>query len=228
MLLLPWYVNQSMANVERQQVEEHLRSCLLCRRELVVLRKLAAAVKQCSELDVAAEASFAGLLAKMQSTAPTYQPSASVGNQPLSGFKKHVKVGTGLFANTNLRHRLMHYLGSTGTRLAIVASLLLAMAPLVMQHQQLSAPADYYTLSAAKPELAAGPRLRVVFSKSLPDSGIDSLLAQIRGQREAGPNTLGAYTVKLDVDKDSPDVTAAIAFLRSQPDVMLAEPVPQP
>ena len=42
-LLLPWYVNESLGEVERLQVEEHIHGCLLCNRELFALRKLQAA-----------------------------------------------------------------------------------------------------------------------------------------------------------------------------------------
>ena len=69
-LLLPWYVNHSLEQNERKQVENHLRSCILCRRELVVLRKLAEDVNQSSVLDVAAEASFARLRGKLQAAEP--------------------------------------------------------------------------------------------------------------------------------------------------------------
>ena len=92
LLLLPWYLNQSLEQDERQQVESHLRSCILCRRELVVLRKLAAAVKQSSDLDVAAEASFASLRAKLQTAEPIRQNPVPSNNQPtLAWFRKACK-----------------------------------------------------------------------------------------------------------------------------------------
>ena len=42
--LLPWYVNQSLQQHEQRLVENHIRHCLPCRRELNGLRKLAEAV----------------------------------------------------------------------------------------------------------------------------------------------------------------------------------------
>ena len=102
------------------------------------------------------------------------------------------------------------------------------MIPLIMQYGQSPVTTDYYTLSAAKPESPVGTKLRVVFSKSLPDAGIDSLLEKIHGQLVEGPNSVGAYTVRLDADKDSPDLTAAVALLRNQQNVLLVEPVIEP
>lgn len=113
-------------------------------------------------------------------------------------------------------------------RFAIAASMLLAMIPLIMQYGRSPVTTDYYTLSTAKPESLTGTKLRVVFAKSLPDAGIDALLEQIHGQRIEGPNSAGAYTVKLDEDKDSPDLTAAVALLRNQQNVLLVEPVLEP
>ena len=65
-LLLPWYVNESLGEVERLKVEGHIHGCLLCNRELVALRKLQAAVNQASILQMAAEVSFASVCEKMQ------------------------------------------------------------------------------------------------------------------------------------------------------------------
>ncbi len=106
--------------------------------------------------------------------------------------------------------------------------MLLAMIPLIMQYGRPPATTDYYTLSAARPGTSAGAKLRVVFAKSLPDAGIDALLEQIHGQRIEGPNSAGAYTVKLDAGKDGVDVTAAVALLRNEQNVLLVEPVLEP
>ena len=230
LLLLPWYLNQSLQHNERQQVKSHLRSCMLCNRELVALRKLAAAVKQSSDLDVAAQASFARLREKLQTADPVRQKPAPSNNQPtLVLFKKRANAAPGLSGNSaNRPNRFLRLSGSTVTRFAIAASMLLAMMPLIMQNGRSPATTDYYTLSAAKPESPAGTQLRVVFSKALPDAGIDSLLEKIHGQLVEGPNSVGAYTVRLGADKNSQDLTAAVALLRNQQNVLLVEPVIEP
>ena len=229
-LLLPWYLNQSLEQDERQQVERHLHQCLLCKRELAVLRKLAAAVKHSSDLDVAAEASFANLRAKLTTTAGGRQNPEPPNNQPAPGwYGKRANAAPALSGQSaNRPNRLLRLSGSTVTRFAIAASMLLAMLPLIMQDGRPPATADFYTLSAAKPEAPAGAKLRVVFAKSLADESIDALLDKIHGQRIEGPNSAGAYTVKLDAAKDSPDLTAAVALLRSQSNVLLVEPVLEP
>lgn len=230
LLLLPWYLNQSLEQDERRQVESHLRNCILCNRELVALRKLASAVKQSSDLDVAAAASFSGLRAKLQTAELIRQSPVRSLNQPASGgFRERANIASAIFGNAaNQPDRLTRLSGSMVTRFAIAASMLLAMIPLIMQYGHSPAATDFYTLSAARPESPAGTSLRVVFSKSLPDAGIDSLLEQIHGQLIEGPNSAGAYTVRLDAGKDSQDLTAAVALLRSQQNVLLVEPVIEP
>ncbi len=230
LLLLPWYLNKSLEHDERQQVESHLRSCILCNRELLILRKLAAAVKQSSDLDVAAEASFAGLRPFLKTNEGVRQNPEPSNNQPTPGWSgKRANAAPGLSGNAANQHSwLLRLSGSTVTRFAIAASMLLAMIPLIMQYGRSPATTDYYTLSAAKPESPAGTKLRVVFSKSLPDAGIDALLEKIHGQRIEGPNSAGAYTVKLDAGKATLDSTAAITLLRNQQNVLLAEPVIEP
>jgi hypothetical protein len=229
-LLLPWYLNKSLQQDERQQVESHLRSCILCKRELVVLRKLAAAVQQSADLDVAAEASFAGLRSKLQTAKPVQQPPEPFVHPPTPDWGgKRTNVGQGLSGNVVNRHnRLLRLSGSPGIRFAIAASMLVAMIPLIMQYGRSPTTTDYYTLSAAKPEAPVGAKLRVVFSKSLPDADIDSLLEKIHGQLVEGPNSAGAYTVLLGAGNDSLDLTAAVALLRNQQNVLLVEPVIEP
>lgn len=222
-LLLPWYVNQSLAFNESQQVEAHLKSCLICRRELVNLRKLSSAVQRSTDLDVAAEASFAGLRAKMQSAEQSRQAPA-----PWSGTAKHWlgqrgRVDNGLFAN---RRRFWIVSGNSGKGLAIAASLLLVMVPAAMTYLPLSAMSQYYTLSSAKPDASPVGELRVVFARHVAEKEIDAALRQIDAVRVDGPNSVGAYTVKLGAGGQNQ--AAALGMLRGRQDVILAEPILQP
>lgn len=225
-LLLPWYLNQSLELAEHQQVENHLKSCILCRRELVNLGKLAAAVKQASDLDVAAEVSFNGLRDKLHTAVHSQQkPELSVVPQTI-GTPEKTNIAN--FRAKKPHHPFQTFIDGNGRSLAIAASLLLATIPFALQYGQSPTTSDYYTLSDAKPDSMAGTQLRVVFSKSMSDTDINALLAQIHGQRVDGPSSVGAYTVKLDSGKNAPELANAVAFLRSQQDVVLAEPILQP
>lgn len=212
-LLLPWYVNRSLEASERQLVDQHLKSCLICRRELSALRKLAVAVRQTADLQVAAEASFAGLRTKMPMVSPAQSQAAPPAN------------GRGGLAGRN-RRRVWRNASNTGKGVAIAASLLLATVSAMRYLPALSS-ANYYTLSVAKSEASTVGQLRVVFAKSLADADIDAVLGRIGAVRVEGPNSVGAYTVKLAGGNSSADLASAIALLRARRDVIFAEPVAQ-
>lgn len=220
-LLLPWYQNQSLDQDEQQQVESHLRTCLICRREMNEVGKFAAAIKQASVLDMAAEVSYARLQEKLQITKPVTQvPEPSPLKLDEKG--KTVSATSGFIGNASSQHRRsLRFNTPLLKRFAIAASLFLAIIPVMMQYgRQSSDTADYFTLSAAKPEVHGGTRLRVVFDKSLSMVGIESVLEKIQGKIIDGPNLVGGYTVSLGMDKE-----AAIALLHNQQNVLLVEPV---
>jgi hypothetical protein len=56
--LLPWLVNGTLAGAERVAVEEHARTCIVCRRELKEQQRLHAGVRARRTADVSAEAGF--------------------------------------------------------------------------------------------------------------------------------------------------------------------------
>lgn len=203
-LLLPWYLNQSLRPEQHQQVESHIRQCLLCRRELVSLQRLAKAVTELSDLEVAAETSFARLRSKLPARAPTTRPAKTTNVVRLTTFSRQHVV-----------------------KFAMVATLVLAIIPLSLQNVHTRTGDNFYTLSAEKAELAHDKQLRVIFAKSLTGTEVTAILATIHGKQLDNPNSVGAFTVTLDSD-DSPTLDETIALLRSRSDVLLVEPVMQP
>lgn len=222
LLLLPWYLNKTLQTHELKQVANHLHSCLVCRRELIALDRLASAVKQSSDLETAAEMSFAGLKSKL----PVQQALFAQSND----LPRDVKGTSSFYGRLKTRcHRLLPKQNTASySYLAIAASILIAAIPLALNLPGNLIKPDYYTLSAAETESFSG-QLRVVFSKPLPKSEIDVLLSQIQGQLIDGPNSVGAYTIKLlEANPNVATINAAVDLLREQPEVMLAEPVLQP
>jgi hypothetical protein len=59
--LLPWLVNGTLDAAERDAVEQHVRSCIVCRRELKEQRHLKAAVSDQPTIHVSAHAGLAEL-----------------------------------------------------------------------------------------------------------------------------------------------------------------------
>lgn len=208
-LLLPWLVNNSLEGDELSRVENHVRHCFICRRELADLRKLAAKVGQKSDLDIAAETSFARLGDKLAKPAVTPCRPAAAARRGWSS-----------------RRRIFR---SSGFRYALAASLVLsAMLPLVLKSLDDVYSDSFATLSAARPLADQSGELRVVFAKTASAGDIAALLQQLHGQQIGEANSVGALNIRLHGDGDSPSLDQAIAMLRSRPEVLLAEPVLQP
>lgn len=204
--LLPWLINQTLHAEEQQQVEEHLRHCLVCRRELIDLQKMAEHLTAPSDLEAAAEASFAGIVRKL--------PERNVSAKPLYTTKAAPK-------------RSWPRINRTPSWLALAASLLL-FVPVVWHGLPPLESTNYTTLSSTQPKTVTGRQLKVVFSPSLSNSEVAAILAQIHGQKLDEPNSMGAYTIKLEEDNGSATLDQTLALLRQRPDVLFAEPVTQP
>jgi hypothetical protein len=59
--LLPWLVNDSLAPAERDSVEQHVRSCITCRRELREQRELHSALRAQATVHIAPQVGLARL-----------------------------------------------------------------------------------------------------------------------------------------------------------------------
>jgi len=207
-LLLPWLVNNSLEGDELIRVENHVRHCFVCRRELVDLRRLASIVGQKSDLDIAAETSFARLGDKLVKPA-------------LTPYRHPAQARRGWNGSRILRN--------SGFRFALAASLVLAaMLPLGLKTLNGDNNDSFATLSAAKPLDVQSGELRVVFAKTASPADIAALLEQLHGQQIGEANSVGALNIRLNSDGGSPKLEQAIAMLRSRPEVLLAEPVLQP
>lgn len=206
-LLLPWYVNGSLNPDEFSAVEEHIRTCLVCRRELTALRRLSKAVTQGSDLELAAENSFANLTKRLAPRAddPTVVPM--------------LKGTAGESAKPFIRRHPIRY--------AMAASILMAVLVPLGLHFKSEAPSDlYYTLSSAKQSPEGD--LRVVFVKSASAEDISEVLAQLHGRQVGEVNSVGALTIRLNSGDGGPNLHQAVAMLRKRQDVLLVEPVSQP
>lgn len=209
LLLLPWYINNSLQQDELTRVESHIRNCLLCRRELIGLRKLATSVGRKSALEIAAETSFSQLSNKLSS-------------------RFSVAIALPIKPKTRLRFEIGRYMPGNSFRYAMAASLLLALLPFGLRVAQTPSDHSYTTLSATKPTINLAGDLHVVFAKSTSADDIERILSKFHAQQVGEANSVGAISIRLKTDEGSPDQQQALVQLRNSPDVLLAEPVLQP
>ena len=104
---------------------------------------------------------------------------------------------------------------------AAIAGLSVALVQLIQKRDD----APYRTLSdVSQPMPSAGPTVRVVFAGDTSNDQLRDLLQPIGGTIRSGPTANGVYTIEIQ----QADVTAALDWLRSQSDVLFAEPIGTP
>lgn len=200
-LLLPWFVNNTLQGADLLKVENHIRDCLTCRRDLIALRKLSANIQGNSELDIAAASSFARLNTKMTTPARS-NPARSA--------------------------RRRWGMEQRNFRFAAAASLILAAVLPILLPKFTDINQQYATLSADRAVTEPSSQLRVVFAKTASSSEIEATLALLHAQAVGDANSIGAINLRLDPEQGSPEPAQALAMLRNNPAVILAEPVLQP
>jgi hypothetical protein len=214
--LLPWYVNGSLAGRERETVEAHLGGCPRCQAEERACRQAAAAVSGAGEVAPSPHpAQFQRLLERVE------QEERAQGGGWLSSVRSLLGA-----TPRPLRGALVAQ--------AAVILLLVGMVAWAPRRPQPAAPAGavlYRTLSDPAARPAHSVRLRLMFSPKSTEREVRGLLLGVHGEITAGPSPLGIYTVEVPVE--TPQGTAAgdpakvlLARLRSEPQVVFAEPAP--
>ncbi|HEX9942717.1 MAG TPA: zf-HC2 domain-containing protein [Thermoanaerobaculia bacterium] len=208
--LLPWYVNGTLSERERERVEAHLADCRRCQEEERACRRTAEAVKGAGEVAPSPHpVQLQRMLARIEESEREERVRSGWWNLG-SPFRSLIEATPG-----PLR----------GALLAQVAVILMLVGVLVWQelHSAPPPPAVYHTLSDPVPAPAAAVRLRVMFSPRATEREIRELLLGVRGEITAGPSPLGVYTVAVPAGSDPVEVV--LARLRSEPQVAFAERV---
>jgi hypothetical protein len=214
--LLPWYVNGSLAERERERVEAHLAACLRCQGEERVSRHLAGAVARAGEVAPAPHpVQLQRMLARIEESEREERESAGRWRllAPLRGLVQATPrpLRGALVAQAAVILLLVGFLAWSASRPGAAPNLQPA----------------YRTLS--NPDAAPVPtaRLRVMFSPKATEKEIRELLHGIHGEITAGPSPSGAYTVEVPAASDPAGVV--LARLRSEPQVVVfAEPAAGP
>jgi len=192
--LLPWLVNGSLGAAERDAVEQHVRSCLSCHRELKEQQHLRAALRAQPAVHISPQTGFEKLARALE-------------GEPVLGERAAPRRFEGLLRFTAV--------AAAG---ALVVAGLLWLAP--ARHDPRS-DAAYGTL-ASGPEASRG-ELDIVFVQSITAAEMQSLLMEIDGSVIAGPTGAGRYRVRLD-DRSLTDaqLDALVTRLGKDPRVRIA------
>lgn len=202
--LIPWYVNGTLGSADTQRVQRHLQECEQCRASVELETKIAGLVREHRDtLDCAPQSGWSRLVAQLDARRP----------------RLHDKSGAPQVRQRVRGKRLLPAL--LVLQAAAIAGLGIAVVYLLDNRTDDS----YRTLSdAAQITPAAGPTLRVVFANHTSTEKLRALLEPIGGTIRSGPTTNSVYTIEVQQS----GAAAALKWLRTQPEVLFAEPVGAP
>jgi Putative zinc-finger len=201
--LLPWYLNGSIGEHERQRVDAHLVSCAGCRDELARERRI-----------------YQGMTAE---TAVEYIPAASL--KRLQARLDGVTGAASATASAEVpaaRKPSRRWMAWQGLMAASVAVMAVALSLLAsdrwMQSRAHSAP-DYYTVTTPVVH-APGEVIRAVFSPTITLVELQAILDEAQLRIVSGPTEAGVYSLAASSRRP---VSTSLALLRGHPKVRFAE-----
>ena len=206
--LLPWYLNGTLREDERRQVDQHLSSCAACRAELDEL----------AQLNVQLHEVYAA-----QSEPSSRLQRAVLGQVALEASTKGAKSVSGPQRLKGL-DEWFRSLFAPRWAPALVVTLLVAQLGLLLWSMTRPTLLDQVTTRGLG---APTVRLRVVFQETASERQIRSLVQGLRGRIVDGPTSDGAYIMEFPAG-DQAAAQKKVDVLRSQREsVRTVEPVTQ-
>lgn len=222
-LLLPWYVNGSLGSRQKALVNEHIRGCITCRRELATESRTLDMFRNESPLDQSMHAGFEHLQSRIAARSATHS-------------RRSVCAAAGLAWNRVLE--LARTCTAARLQTALVAAPLAVMAIAIglTQIPQVQSPGSghpytgaasavdgYQTLSRPVARAANPDDIQVIFARGASIETIEDLLESLPANIVNGPDSAGVYTVRLVHVSGESERQAAILALRGRQEVLFAE-----
>jgi hypothetical protein len=202
--LLPWYVNGSIGEQERQRVDTHLIGCAGCRADLAQERRIYEGMTAGTAVEYMPATSLKRLQARLDGVA---------GGAPAN-------VRADVPAVRKSGRRLVAWQGLMAASVAVmaVAISLLAADRWMQLRAHASAPA-YYTVTNPVAH-ATGEVIRAVFSPSITLVELQAILDEAQLRIISGPTEAGVYSLAANSRRP---LTSSLALLRGHPKVRFAE-----
>lgn len=171
--LLPWYANGTLDGTERARVEDHVRQCVACRRELDLQQRLAETIR-----DETVPTGMAKGLARLK--AQIDLDSTSIVPAPRSSaWWRRPAVLVPLIA----------------AQFAVIAVLLFV--------DKSPPAAVYRTLASPSSTAYSRDAVVVIFDPATTQQRVQALLRELDARIVDGPNMRGAYTLELPNDSQA-------------------------
>jgi len=206
-VLLPWYVNGTLEDRDRQRVDAHVGICTACREDLAAQRRIFEAIAAEPALDYMPVASLKRLQARLDSMQSGSPATLASPTEPATD-------------------RAWPWRGWMAASIAglAVAVALLAADRWVQVEARRSQP-SYRTVTSSAP-LAQGEVIRAVFSPNITLVELQTILDEAQLRIVSGPTEAGVYSL---ASNSSLTVRASLALLRRHSTVRFAEgTLPEP
>ncbi len=187
--LLPWHVNGTLDEAEKTLLDKHLMECLICRKELEILRDIASTMSESREQQFVPASSLAATMKRIRSAE---RRATSQG-----AWRRVTRRVLDSFDSLSLEFPFVarFVVAQTAVILVLVAIVLTPwLKPVVPLYRTLADTED--------PAHGDRARIYVVFDKAITEGEIRSLLSGVRGRLAGGPSTAGVYLVEIPVGDD--------------------------
>jgi hypothetical protein len=201
--LIPWYVNGSIDEVERQRVDAHLRLCADCRDDLARERCIFQGMNAETTVEYMPAASLKRLQARLDG-----MDAAAAPDEPATGA-----------APEKPRRRSMPWQGLMAASVAVMALALSVLAADRWMQFRVHAAPNYYTVTTSTAR-APDEVIRAVFSPTVTLVELQAILDEAGLRIISGPTEAGVYS--LAANSRQP-VNSSLALLRANAKVRFAE-----
>ena len=195
--LLPWLINGSLTASEREAVQAHAESCIVCRRELAELEALQESIQAPAFVVPAPD------MRRINARIDAQLERESRGQNAIAALRE-------FFASP--------------WRAAFAAQTLALVVVATLWLQADTNEPQFRTLTSTE-ALPAGNYLRVVFDPNLEPAVIDALLVDVGLGVASGPTERGVLTLRFADAATEADRAAASDALRNDPRVLFLQPV---
>lgn len=221
-MLLPWYANGTLDGGQRALVEEHVRNCITCRRELLGEHRMLAAFASENAGNQSMRAGYERLTSRIaaRSRARTFLPAAA--GHIWSRFLQFARAFEGMrFRSALAALPVMVIAIAYGlTRLPQES---LAGAKVYPVKDETAVITGYQTLSNQVAAIAHQDDVQVIFTPGTSIDAIETLLASVPASIVAGPTSAGVYNIRLLGLSGEAQRQATIHRLRNHPEIAFAE-----
>lgn len=210
--LLPWYVNGTLDDSERETVAHHISLCQTCEGEVVRCRSVISVLSHGDKIAWSPSPEhFNRLMTRVDR-----ESSLRTTERWRSRMHEWVEKSRAVFQSTPSPMRW-----ALAAQTAVIVLIVMAT-----MSTWIASPLPYSTLSdPVVGNEASQSEISVVFAEDITEQEVRTLLNTIQGAIVAGPSAMAVYTVAIPPSGDERpgQVQAALEALRAHPKVRLAE-----